>query len=60
MPQLTPLTAGCSVITQQGSLRAITPTHDSQRRKKARNGPLSTVLLGKRDEDYTGWREAAG
>lgn len=48
MPQPTPLTAGCSVITQQGSLWSVIPTRDIQCRKKARNGPVSTALLGKK------------
>lgn len=60
VPQLTPLTAQCSVITRGGSLWPIIATHDRQCRKKARNGAVSTALLGKSDEDYAGWRELHG
>lgn len=59
MPQLPPLTTGCSAVTQQGSLWLIIPIPDRWCRKKLRSSPVSTALLGKRDKGYAGWREVA-
>lgn len=56
MPQLTPLTAGSSVTHNTYPWQ----TTQGEKKKKAKSGPVSTALLGKRDEDYAGWREAHG